>query len=105
MNLKSRIQRAETQAFGAGLNIARVLAMAERGEYDRMTDAELTWLMAGMRQELAPETNAEIDRLFESFSDADLDAICESRELSPEGNKIKARIYELLGDDVRTYTA
>jgi len=67
MNLETRIQRAEIQAFGAGLNAARVIEMAERGEYDLMTDAELNWLIAGMRHELAPEISAEVDRLFESF--------------------------------------
>ncbi len=97
MNLVTRIQRAETRVLGQSFNTARVLAMAQRGEYDLMTDAELHWLIAGMRQELAPETSAEIDRLFESFSDADLTAIAESRELSSERQTIRARIYKLLG--------
>jgi hypothetical protein len=97
MNLVSRIQRAETRVLGQSFNTARVLAMAQRGEYDLMTEAELHWLSAGMRQELAPETSAEIDRLFESFSSDDLHAITESRELSPEGKNIRDQIYKLLG--------
>ncbi len=97
MNLVSRIQRAETRVWGASFNTTRVIEMAERGEYDLMTDAELNWLKAEVRQELTPETSAEVDRLLESFSDADLTAIAESRELSPEGNTIKAQIYKLLG--------
>ncbi len=97
MNLASRIQRAETRVWGESFNPTRVIEMAERGEYDRLTNAELNWLIGGMRQERAPETNAEIDRLFESFSDADLDALTASRELSPEGKSIRERIYQLLG--------
>jgi hypothetical protein len=83
-------------AFGAGLNAARVLEMVQRGEFDLLTDAELDWLVAGGAQ-LSPKTRAELDRLFESFSDADLDAICESRTLSAKGQSIQEQIYKLLG--------
>lgn len=97
MNLVTRIQRAEMRVLGESFDTARVIEMAQRGEYDLMTDTELNWIIGGMRQEIAPETSAEIDRLFESYSEADLTAIMESRELSPEGKNIRDEIYRLLG--------
>lgn len=97
MKLASRIQRAETRVWGESFNPTRVIEMAERGEYDLLTGAELNWLMGGMRQALTPETNAALETLFDSFSTPDLRAIMESRELSPEGKRIRERIYKILG--------
>jgi len=97
MNLETRIRRAEARAAVKSIDAARVRAMAERGEYDLLTNAELHWLCAGGAP-LSAETSAELDRLFESLSDADLRAILETRTLSPEGQAIMTRIDELMGD-------
>lgn len=95
MNLESRIKRAETRALGQGVNAARVMELAERGEFDLLTDAELDWLIAGGAP-LSADTRAELDRLFESLSDDDLQAIIDTRELSPEGQAIMARCAEMI---------